>query len=102
MSGATSGGSVTKPFPLRLFDPIADLLDPGLGTDLVVSRARREAVVRQFLTLVRSWLTLRRDPIVQRQGPGTLLRDWRRAPAERAEHEAYRQHFARARRRITA
>jgi plasmid maintenance system killer protein len=53
-------------------------------------------IVRQFLTLVRYWLTLRRDPLVQRQGPGTLLRDGGRSPAQRAEYATDRQHSARA------
>jgi proteic killer suppression protein len=39
---------------------------------------------------------LRRDPVVQEQGRGALLRHWRRAPAQRAKSEAHCQHFLRA------
>jgi hypothetical protein len=59
-------------------------------------------IVRQPLTGVRQRLTLLRDPVVQRQGPGAFLRHRRRAPAQRAEHETDCQYLARARRRVAA
>jgi hypothetical protein len=67
-----------------------------LTAQVGVSRSEARILVRQFLTTVRCGLTWRCDPVVQRQGPGTLLRDGRRAPAQRAEYQTDRQHFARA------